>query len=143
MRISDWSSDVCSSDLDAEISVEVDPRTATAERLAHLAGLGFNRLSLGVQDFDPAVQRAVHRIQSYESVRDLMHSARQLGYASVNMDLIYGLPLQTAESRSEEHTSELQSLMRISYAVFCLKKKNTTKSSILNTRTHNNSSYHP
>src|SRR3546814_818487 len=98
MRISDWSSDVCSSDLDAEISVEVDPRTATAERLAHLAGLGFNRLSLGVQDFDPAVQRAVHRIQSYESVRDLMHSARQLGYASVNMDLIYGLPLQTAES---------------------------------------------
>jgi len=83
---------------DAEISVEVDPRTATAERLAHLAGLGFNRLSLGVQDFDPAVQRAVHRIQSYESVRDLMRSARELGYASVNMDLIYGLPLQTAES---------------------------------------------
>ncbi|MBO1111196.1 oxygen-independent coproporphyrinogen III oxidase [Bordetella petrii] len=83
---------------DAEISVEVDPRTATAERLAYLAGLGFNRLSLGVQDFDPAVQRAVHRMQPYESVRDLMHSARQLGYASVNMDLIYGLPLQTAES---------------------------------------------
>ncbi|MBO9355344.1 oxygen-independent coproporphyrinogen III oxidase [Bordetella petrii] len=83
---------------DAEISIEVDPRTATAERLAHLAGLGFNRLSLGVQDFDPAVQRAVHRIQSYESVRDLVHSARQLGYASVNMDLIYGLPLQTADS---------------------------------------------
>src|SRR3546814_3701552 len=73
---------------------------STAERLAYLASLGFNRLSLGVQDFDPAVQRAVHRIQPYESVRDLMHSARQLGYASVNMDLIYGLPLQTADSFS-------------------------------------------
>ncbi|WP_255593031.1 oxygen-independent coproporphyrinogen III oxidase [Bordetella sp. BOR01] len=83
---------------DAEVSIEVDPRTVSAERLAQLARLGFNRLSLGVQDFDPAVQRAVHRIQSYESVRDLMHSARALGFASVNMDLIYGLPLQTPES---------------------------------------------
>ena len=83
---------------DAEVSVEVDPRTATEQRLAHLAQLGFNRLSFGVQDFDPAVQRAVHRIQPYENVRDLMHSARALGFASVNMDLIYGLPLQTLES---------------------------------------------
>ncbi|HYG42958.1 MAG TPA: oxygen-independent coproporphyrinogen III oxidase [Bordetella sp.] len=82
----------------AEVSIEVDPRTVSRERLAHLARLGFNRLSLGVQDFDPAVQRAVHRIQSYESVRDLVHSARGLGFASVNMDLIYGLPLQTPAS---------------------------------------------
>ena len=83
---------------DAEVSIEVDPRTATAQRLAHLARLGFNRLSLGVQDFDPAVQRAVHRVQSYDSVRDLVASARAAGFASVNMDLIYGLPLQTLAS---------------------------------------------
>ena len=83
---------------DAEISVEVDPRTATPERLAYLKQLGFNRLSFGVQDFDKRVQVAVHRVQSYEDVAALMHSARALGYASVNVDLIYGLPLQTAES---------------------------------------------
>ena len=82
----------------AEISIEVDPRTVTPARLAHLRGLGFNRLSFGVQDFDPDVQRAVHRVQSFESVRDLMDSARALGFASINADLIYGLPRQTPES---------------------------------------------
>lgn len=83
---------------DAEISIEVDPRTATPGRLAHLHRLGFNRLSFGVQDFDERVQAAVHRVQSFEDVRSLMQSARALGYASVNVDLIYGLPLQTPES---------------------------------------------
>ena len=83
---------------DAEISIEVDPRTATPQRLAQLRKLGFNRLSFGVQDFDARVQVAVHRVQSFEDVRDLMQSARTLGYASVNVDLIYGLPLQTTES---------------------------------------------
>ncbi|PJI52792.1 oxygen-independent coproporphyrinogen III oxidase, partial [Methylobacterium radiotolerans] len=83
---------------DAEISVEVDPRTATPERLAFLQQLGFNRLSFGVQDFDERVQVAVHRVQSFDDVAALMHSARALGYASVNVDLIYGLPLQTAAS---------------------------------------------
>lgn len=83
---------------DAEISIEVDPRTATPERLAYLHQLGFNRLSFGVQDFDKRVQVAVHRVQSYEDVSALMQSARALGYASINVDLIYGLPLQTAES---------------------------------------------
>ncbi|MGE8620812.1 MAG: oxygen-independent coproporphyrinogen III oxidase, partial [Achromobacter spanius] len=83
---------------DAEISIEVDPRTATPQRLAHLRQLGFNRLSFGVQDFDARVQKAVHRVQSFEEVRALMQSARALGYDSVNMDLIYGLPLQTTES---------------------------------------------
>ncbi|AVG38576.1 oxygen-independent coproporphyrinogen III oxidase [Achromobacter insolitus] len=83
---------------DAEISIEVDPRTATPARLAHMRELGFNRLSFGVQDFDPRVQAAVHRLQSFEDVRALMEGARALGYASVNMDLIYGLPLQTTES---------------------------------------------
>ena len=82
----------------AETSIEVDPRTATPERMQRLAQLGFNRISFGVQDFDPDVQQAVHRIQSYESVRDLIVAARAHQFESVNVDLIYGLPKQTPES---------------------------------------------
>jgi oxygen-independent coproporphyrinogen-3 oxidase len=82
----------------AEMSIEVDPRTATPQRLAHLASLGFNRLSLGVQDFDEQVQKAVHRVQPFEQVQELTLSARALGFESVNMDLIYGLPRQTPAS---------------------------------------------
>jgi oxygen-independent coproporphyrinogen-3 oxidase len=78
-----------------EMSIEVDPRTVTPKRLAHLRALGFNRLSFGVQDFDAQVQQAVHRIQPYDGVRDLMAGARALGYQSINADLIYGLPRQT------------------------------------------------
>jgi len=81
-----------------EYSVEVDPRTVDESRLALLAELGFNRLSFGVQDFDPAVQKAVHRIQPVEQVFALVASARRLGFESVNVDLIYGLPRQTPES---------------------------------------------
>jgi len=83
---------------DAELSIEVDPRTVDAKRLAHLRELGFNRLSLGIQDFDPQVQKAVHREQPYELVAGLMTSARALGFTSINVDLIYGLPHQTPES---------------------------------------------
>ncbi len=95
---------------DAEMSIEVDPRTVTPERLAWLRHIGFNRLSFGVQDFDAQVQRAVHRVQSFESVRDLMVSARQLGFESINADLIYGLPKQTPESfaRTVAQISELR-----------------------------------
>ena len=81
-----------------EYSIEVDPRTVDATRLATLAELGFNRLSFGVQDFDPVVQKAVHRIQPAEQVFALVASARQLGFESINVDLIYGLPQQTPES---------------------------------------------
>jgi oxygen-independent coproporphyrinogen-3 oxidase len=81
-----------------EYSIEIDPRTVDATRLANLAELGFNRLSFGVQDFDPAVQKAVHRIQPAEQVFALMATARSLGFESVNVDLIYGLPMQTPES---------------------------------------------
>jgi oxygen-independent coproporphyrinogen III oxidase len=81
-----------------EYSIEVDPRTVDETRLAVLAELGFNRLSLGVQDFDPAVQKAVHRIQPAEQVFQLVAAARRLGFESINVDLIYGLPLQTSES---------------------------------------------
>lgn len=82
----------------AEVSIEVDPRTVNAERLAHLRKIGFNRLSFGVQDFDPDVQKAVHRVQSHDSVVALMREARVLGFESINVDLIYGLPLQTSTS---------------------------------------------
>ena len=82
----------------AELSIEVDPRTVDLQRLAHLRLLGFNRLSFGVQDFDAAVQKAVHRVQPFEQVAALMHQARELGFASTNVDLIYGLPLQTPAS---------------------------------------------
>lgn len=81
-----------------EYSVEVDPRTVTAERLKTLHRLGFNRLSFGVQDFDPAVQKAVHRVQPAEQVFQLVQAARDTGFESINVDLIYGLPLQTPES---------------------------------------------
>ena len=75
-----------------EYSIEVDPRTVDATRLATLKELGFNRLSFGVQDFDPDVQAAVHRIQPAEQVFALVASARALGFESINVDLIYGLP---------------------------------------------------
>jgi oxygen-independent coproporphyrinogen-3 oxidase len=81
-----------------EYSIEVDPRTIDPQRLDTLAELGFNRLSFGVQDFDPAVQKAVHRVQPAEQVFALVAAARAKGFASVNVDLIYGLPQQTPES---------------------------------------------
>lgn len=83
-----------------EYSVEVDPRTVTPERLLFLYKLGFNRLSFGVQDFDPSVQKAVHRVQSVDLVFKLVEAARTIGYESLNVDLIYGLPQQTPESFS-------------------------------------------
>jgi len=80
-----------------EYAVEVDPRTVNPERVALLAQLGFNRISVGVQDFDPGVQRAVHRIQSLEQTGQVIRAARECGFRSVNVDLIYGLPKQTPE----------------------------------------------
>ena len=82
---------------DAELGIEVDPRVTTSHQIASLRRLGFNRLSMGVQDFAPEVQRAVHRIQSYEWTRDMVAQARAEGFTSVNIDLIYGLPYQTVE----------------------------------------------
>jgi oxygen-independent coproporphyrinogen-3 oxidase len=82
----------------AECSIEIDPRTVTAARLQVLADLGFNRISFGVQDFDPGVQKAVHRVQPYAQVAALIADARRIGFASINVDLIYGLPRQTPAS---------------------------------------------
>ncbi|MEO8021671.1 oxygen-independent coproporphyrinogen III oxidase [Polaromonas sp.] len=81
-----------------EYSIEIDPRTVDATRLRNLADLGFNRLSFGVQDFDLDVQKAVHRVQPFEQVSELMTQAREIGFDSINADLIYGLPRQTPES---------------------------------------------
>jgi oxygen-independent coproporphyrinogen-3 oxidase len=83
---------------DAEISIEVDPRVTTPEQLHTLHRLGFNRISLGVQDFDPQVQEHIGRIQPFEMVRATVLAAREAGFASINFDLIYGLPRQTVES---------------------------------------------
>jgi oxygen-independent coproporphyrinogen-3 oxidase len=83
---------------DAEIGVEVDPRVTTFEHLDALTALGLNRLSAGVQDFDLAVQKAVHRVQSFDDTKALVEHARKRGIRSTNLDLIFGLPYQTLAS---------------------------------------------
>src|SRR3982075_1537759 len=81
----------------AEIGIEVDPRVTSREHLETLRRLGFNRLSMGIQDFHAEVQKAIHRIQPFELTRDLLIAARELGFDSINVDLIYGLPYQNPE----------------------------------------------
>lgn len=81
-----------------EYSIEIDPRAVRADTVALLRELGFNRMSLGVQDFDPAVQRAVNRLQSEQQTFAVIDAARRTGFRSVSVDLIYGLPLQSVAS---------------------------------------------
>ncbi len=83
---------------DGEYAIEIDPRSCSADTIGLLAELGFNRASFGVQDFDPAVQRAVNRIQPYEMTRDVIRASREHGFKSLNVDLIYGLPKQSVSS---------------------------------------------
>ncbi|HEV2328978.1 MAG TPA: oxygen-independent coproporphyrinogen III oxidase [Verrucomicrobiae bacterium] len=83
---------------DLEAGVEIDPRRLTRDHILALNEIGFNRASLGVQDFEPKVQEAIHRIQPREMTQRVLDWARELGFGSVNFDLIYGLPHQTAES---------------------------------------------
>jgi oxygen-independent coproporphyrinogen-3 oxidase len=82
----------------AELSIEIDPRTIDADGIGALAGLGFNRMSLGVQDFDPEVQRRINRVQSEEQTAAVMEAGRKHAFRSINVDLIYGLPKQTCAS---------------------------------------------
>ena len=84
-----------------EFSIEIDPRSADYAKLKALRQAGFNRVSFGVQDLDPQVQKAVNRIQSEEKTREVATAARELGYASINVDLMYGLPFQSVESFEE------------------------------------------
>ncbi len=79
----------------AECSIEVDPRSTPPDKVRTLAQLGFNRISVGVQDFDPQVQKAVNRLQSFEMTQATIDAARDSGFKSVNLDLIYGLPKQS------------------------------------------------
>ncbi len=81
-----------------EYAIEIDPRTVDTGRLRHLQRLGFNRISMGVQDFDPNVQKAVNRIQDEQETLELIAGAKDMGFASVSVDLIYGLPLQTPDT---------------------------------------------
>jgi oxygen-independent coproporphyrinogen-3 oxidase len=94
----------------AEISIEIDPRTAPPEKIRALGLLGFNRISIGVQDFDPDVQVAVNREQSFEMTRESVVTARESGFESVNLDLICGLPRQTTQrfAATLEKVLELQ-----------------------------------
>lgn len=80
---------------DGEYSIEIDPRTVAASEMERLRAIGFNRASLGVQDFDPAVQQAVHRVQSQAMTLELIEATRKAGFVSTSVDLIYGLPKQT------------------------------------------------
>lgn len=92
-----------------EFSIEIDPRTVDEHRVAQLAEMGFNRVSMGIQDFDPAVQKAVNRIQDEAKTLNLIKAARDSGFSSVSVDLIYGLPLQTAKSFEKTIDSVLTS----------------------------------
>jgi len=83
-----------------EYSIELDPREVSEDTISLLRSLGFNRISLGVQDFDPDVQKAVNRIQSEEETYSVINAAREHNFKSISIDLIYGLPLQTVESFS-------------------------------------------
>jgi oxygen-independent coproporphyrinogen-3 oxidase len=84
-----------------EYSIEIDPRTIELETIALLKGVGFNRISLGIQDFDPLVQRATNRIQPYKQVVPLVEHIRAHGFRSLSFDLIYGLPHQDMQSMTE------------------------------------------
>src|SRR5262249_20472069 len=78
-----------------EFSIEIDPRTCDAEKVYVLADLGFNRMSVGVQDFDRTVQKAVNRLQGFDTTKATIEAARAAGFKSINLDLIYGLPKQS------------------------------------------------
>ncbi|MCS6876242.1 MAG: oxygen-independent coproporphyrinogen III oxidase [Aquificaceae bacterium] len=97
-------------DVDAEISVEIDPRYLSEWQLEAFRKVGFNRVSMGLQDLDLEVQKAINRIQTYQLMEKVMKDLRDLGFKSINIDLIYGLPYQTPEKfkKTIEQTIELQ-----------------------------------
>jgi oxygen-independent coproporphyrinogen-3 oxidase len=97
-RLGKWLKDGFGRDPGCEFGIEIDPRGMTREKIAAMRGAGCNRASIGVQDFDPAVQKAVNRIQSYEETRDIVEALREVGVEAINIDCMYGLPGQTRES---------------------------------------------
>ncbi|WP_158769025.1 oxygen-independent coproporphyrinogen III oxidase [Paraglaciecola sp. L1A13] len=105
---------------DAELAIEVDPRDMTCERIDTMADIGFNRLSIGLQDIDPKVQKAINRVQSTELIEALVTRAKARNFRSVNLDLIYGLPFQTPESFANTleavHKMQVERVSLFSYA---------------------------
>ena len=97
-------------DQNAELSFEANPNSTTYNHLQTLRDLGFERVSLGIQDFDPIVQKTINRVQSFNQVKLVTDWARGLGYKSINYDLVYGLPHQT--TKSIETTIDLVNLLR-------------------------------
>ena len=93
---------------DPDYSVEIDPREVDEDTLSTLWELGFNRISLGVQDVNPEVQKAVNRIQPRDMTESVLNEARHIGFRSINLDLIYGLPYQTPESFAETLESVIE-----------------------------------
>jgi oxygen-independent coproporphyrinogen-3 oxidase len=114
-------SQITRAETDFEASIEVDPRRTTYDQLKVLRELGFNRVSLGVQDFNEKVQKLINRVQPFEVTKKITDEARQLGYESVNFDLIYGLPMQDPEMMKHtlEKTIELRP-DRIAFYSFAL-----------------------
>lgn len=103
---------------DAEVAIEVDPCVTSQEHLRVLRALGFNRISMGLQDLDPKVQQAVRRVQSLETTKALVEKARELGFVSVNLDLMYGLPYQTPDSFAKTADTVVRELSPDRLAVF-------------------------
>src|SRR5206468_10794380 len=102
---------------DVEAGVEVDPRRLEQDHIEALADAGFNRASMGVQDNDPVVQKAVHRIQPFEQTRQAADWIRNAGFKSLNIDLIYGLPHQRPDS-FEKTLDEVLTLRPERFAIF-------------------------
>lgn len=105
---------------DAQLSIEIDPRNMTPQRIDSMAKMGFNRLSIGIQDTDPTVQEAINRVQSSELIERLIKRAKEKGFRSINLDLIYGLPFQTPDTFARTldfvHKMQIERVSLFSYA---------------------------
>lgn len=105
---------------DAQLSIEIDPRNMSPQRIDSMAKMGFNRLSIGIQDTDPTVQEAINRVQSSELIECLINRAKEKGFRSINLDLIYGLPFQTPDTFARTldfvHKMQIERVSLFSYA---------------------------
>lgn len=105
---------------DAQLSIEIDPRNMSPQRIDSMAKMGFNRLSIGIQDTNPTVQEAINRVQSSELIERLINRAKQKGFRSINLDLIYGLPFQTPDTFARTldfvHKMQVERVSLFSYA---------------------------
>ncbi|MFO1088634.1 MAG: oxygen-independent coproporphyrinogen III oxidase [Hyphomicrobiales bacterium] len=117
LRLGNWLTGNFTPAQDCEFGIEIDPRGMTEAKVAAMAKAGCNRASIGVQDFDPAVQKAVNRLQSYEETRDIVAALRAAGIGAINIDCMYGLPGQTRDSVADT-VSQVLSLKPSRIAMF-------------------------